>query len=64
MGWGGHAHTASTELFSLSFAIQGVSGQIALGPDGNPIDKAIVILYVDPQGHVKMEPIRVGRFLK
>jgi eukaryotic-like serine/threonine-protein kinase len=45
-------------------AIQGVSGQITFGPDGNPIDKAIVILYVDPQGHVKMEPIRVGRFLK
>jgi eukaryotic-like serine/threonine-protein kinase len=44
-------------------AIQGLSGQIAFGPDGNPIDKAIVILYVDAQGHVKMEPIRVGRFL-
>lgn len=44
-------------------AFQGVSGQIAFGSDGNPIDKAIVILYVDPEGHVKMEPIRVGRFL-
>src|SRR6266851_1420117 len=27
-------------------AIQGVSGQIALGPDGNPINKAFVILKV------------------
>jgi ABC-type branched-subunit amino acid transport system substrate-binding protein len=43
--------------------IQGVSGQITIGPDGNPIDKAIVILYVDPQGHIRMEPIALGRFL-
>lgn len=45
-------------------SIQGVSGQIALGPNGDPIDKAIVVLYVDPQGHIHMEPTVLNRFLK
>jgi serine/threonine protein kinase/ABC-type branched-subunit amino acid transport system substrate-binding protein len=45
-------------------ALQGVSGQIAFGPDGNPINKALVILYVDPEGHIKMEPVQLGQFLK
>ena len=31
-------------------AIQGVSGQIAFGPDGNPINKALVILKVVSRG--------------
>jgi hypothetical protein len=31
-------------------AIQGVSGQIALGLDGNPINKALVILKVSDRG--------------
>ena len=44
-------------------AFQGVSGQIAFDADGDPIDKAIVILYVDPNGHIKMEPARLGQFL-
>jgi serine/threonine protein kinase len=44
-------------------AFQGVSGQIALGPNGNPVDKSIVILYVDPDGHIKMEPKVEGKFL-
>jgi hypothetical protein len=33
-----------------SHAFQGVSGQIAFGQDGNPQDKAVVILNVDKQG--------------
>ncbi len=45
-------------------AIQGVSGQIAFGTNGDPAQKAIVVLYVDPQGHIKMEPTILGRFLK
>ncbi|HEU5226398.1 MAG TPA: hypothetical protein VFU49_01220, partial [Ktedonobacteraceae bacterium] len=45
-------------------AIQGVSGQIAFGPNGDPVDKTIVILFVDPQGHIKIEPTPLGRFLK
>jgi serine/threonine protein kinase/ABC-type branched-subunit amino acid transport system substrate-binding protein len=32
--------------------LQGVSGRIAFGPDGNPINKAFVILAVDTQGHI------------
>lgn len=43
---------------------QGVSGAIAFGPDGDPVDKAVVILYVDPAGHIKMEPTVFGHFLK
>jgi ABC-type branched-subunit amino acid transport system substrate-binding protein len=35
-------------------AFQGVSGQIAFGSDGNPVDKAVVILFVNPNGYVKL----------
>jgi ABC-type branched-subunit amino acid transport system substrate-binding protein len=45
-------------------SLQGVSGQISFGPDGNPTNKALVVLYVDPQGHIKMEPTQLGQFLK
>jgi len=45
---------------------QGVSGQIAFGPDGGPVNKAIVILHVSDQGLIQMEPMGPdqGRFLK
>jgi hypothetical protein len=33
-------------------ALQGVSGRIAFGPDGNPINKAFVILAVDTLGRI------------
>lgn len=46
-----------------SNAFQGVSGQVAFGTNGDPVDKSLVILYVDPTGHIKMEPKVVGRFL-
>ncbi len=36
-----------------SQAIQGVSGQIAFGSDGDPIKKAVVVLYVD-SGFIKI----------
>ena len=45
-------------------AIQGVSGQIAFGPDGNPMNKAFVVLRVDPQGFIQEEPVIQGTFLK
>lgn len=44
-------------------AFQGVSGQIAFDANGDPIDKSIVILYVDPSGFIKMEPRIEGKFL-
>ncbi|HEY0756408.1 MAG TPA: protein kinase [Ktedonobacteraceae bacterium] len=44
-------------------AFQGASGQIAFGTDGNPINKAVVILYVSPEGFIKMEPQIQGQFL-
>lgn len=37
-------------------AFQGVSGQIAFGQDGNPVNKAIVMLYVDTEGRIHMSP--------
>jgi ABC-type branched-subunit amino acid transport system substrate-binding protein len=45
-------------------SFQGVSGQIAFGPDGNPVDKAFVILHVSPEGFIQMEPTVLGTFLK
>lgn len=46
-------------------AIQGVSGQIAFDPKGDPIDKAFVVLYVvDPGGFIHMENSALGTFLK
>lgn len=47
-----------------SKAIQGVGGQIAFGSNGDPINKAIVVLYVDQLGRIHMEPTVLGRFLK
>jgi len=44
-------------------AIQGVSGRIAFDANGDALDKSIVILAVDPQGHIKMEPKIEGTFL-
>lgn len=44
-------------------AIQGVSGRIAFDANGDVLSKSIVILAVDPQGHIKMEPKIEGTFL-
>ena len=43
-------------------AVQGVSGQIAFGPDNDPINKAIVVLYVDQDGHIHLNSVQ-GCFL-
>ena len=37
-----------TKISGSSVAIQGVSGQITFGPDGNPVNKAFVIIQVTP----------------
>jgi eukaryotic-like serine/threonine-protein kinase len=39
-------------------AIQGVSGQISFGNNGDPINKAIVILYVDQDGHIHVNGVQ------
>ncbi len=44
-------------------AIQGASGQIAFGANGDPVDKAIVILRVSPEGFIQLETVE-GTFLK
>jgi serine/threonine protein kinase/ABC-type branched-subunit amino acid transport system substrate-binding protein len=43
-------------------AVQGVSGQIAFGTDNDPINKAIVVLYVDQDGHIHLNSVQ-GCFL-
>ncbi|MBA2395589.1 MAG: protein kinase [Ktedonobacteraceae bacterium] len=45
---------------------QGVSGQITFGSNGDPVNKAIVVLHVSAQGFIQMEPMGSdqGRFLK
>ncbi len=37
-------------------AVQGVSGLISFGADGNPVNKPVVVLAVDKDGHIQMEP--------
>jgi serine/threonine protein kinase/ABC-type branched-subunit amino acid transport system substrate-binding protein len=44
-------------------AFQGVSGQIAFGPSGDPVNKAVVVLYVSPRGFIMMTPTVEGQFL-
>ncbi len=44
-------------------AFQGVSGQIAFGPDGDPVNKAVVILHVTARGLFVMDPKVEGQFL-
>lgn len=39
-------------------AIQGVSGQISFDANGDPINKAVVMLYVDPNGFIKLESVK------
>ncbi len=35
-------------------AIQGLSGQISFGSNGDPVNKAVVILYIDQDRHIHM----------
>ncbi len=44
-------------------AVQGVSGQISLGQNGDPVNKVIVVLDVDSYGRIHMEPVSLGQFL-
>ncbi len=43
-------------------AVQGVSGQITIGPDNDPVAKAIVVLFVDQNGHIHLNSVQ-GCFL-
>ena len=36
-------------------ALQGVSGQISFGSNGDPVDKPVVVLNVSNEGHIQME---------
>jgi len=41
-------------LITGANAFQGVSGQIAFGHNGDPVNKAVVILYVDQDGYIHL----------
>jgi len=41
-----------------SQAIQGVTGQISFGSDGNPVNKAIILLKVDPSGNIGIDSVQ------
>ncbi|GHO89482.1 protein kinase domain-containing protein [Dictyobacter formicarum] len=44
--------------------LQGVSGQITFGQNGDPVDKAVVVLYFDELGRIHMEnDLGTGKFL-
>ncbi|GER88334.1 hypothetical protein KDW_24960 [Dictyobacter vulcani] len=44
--------------------LQGVSGQITFGQNGDPVDKAVIVLYFDDMGRVHMEnALGAGTFL-
>lgn len=58
----GEIKAALTQLHGAN-AFQGVSGQIAFGPDGNPMNKAIVILRILPQGTFSLASTVEGQFL-
>jgi len=45
-----------------SQAIQGVTGQISFGPDGNAVNKAVILLKLDPNGNPVIDSVQ-GSFL-
>ena len=51
------------QAIDAKHSFQGVSGQIAFDQQGNPVDKELVVLYVDNQGYIHMER-GLGQFLK
>lgn len=48
---------------NASHPLQGVSGQIAFGSDGNPVNKAVVILYFNSSDFIQMDSQIEGKFL-
>ncbi len=47
----------------MAHSIQGVSGAIAFGPDGNSVNKAVVVLSTDSEGHILLEKVNGSFFL-
>ena len=68
MGQNGHKPTHNDMRQGLSAitgteTIQGVSGQIAFDGQGDPVNKALVLLSVDDNGFIHMEGV-LGQFSK
>ncbi len=47
--------------FGICHPLQGVGGQIAFGPDNNPVNKAIVLLQVDNDDHTIFHSLAQGQ---
>ncbi len=48
---------------NASNPLQGISGQIAFDNNGDPTNKAVVILFFNPQGYIQMDSKIEGTFL-
>ena len=48
---------------TASNAIQGATGQIAFGPNNDPLNKVVVMLAVSPEGRVQLQSVQ-GKFFK
>ncbi|GAC1692506.1 MAG: hypothetical protein PVS3B3_15750 [Ktedonobacteraceae bacterium] len=60
---GGQITTDKLQQGLTKTSFQGASGYIQFGSDGDPINKSIVVLRVDTQGHVILDR-QLGTFLK
>jgi serine/threonine protein kinase/ABC-type branched-subunit amino acid transport system substrate-binding protein len=57
------AMQSGLQQINSTHPLQGVSGQIAFDNNGNPINKAIVILYFDSNNFIHMDTTIEGTFL-
>ncbi len=60
---GGQITPAQMQQALPKTSFQGVSGQVQLGSNGDPVNKLVVVLTVDKQGHVVFVQ-KTGTFLK
>ncbi len=60
---GGQITLAQMQQALTKTSFQGASGQVQLGSNGDPVDKFIVVLRVDAQGHIMLDG-HSGKFLK
>ncbi len=60
---GGQITPSQLQQALTKTSFQGASGQIKFGSDGDPVDKSIVVLRVDAQGHIILDR-QIGTFLK
>ncbi len=60
---GGQVTLSQMQQALTKTSFQGASGQVQLSATGDPVDKSIVVLRVDAQGHIMLDR-QIGKFLK